>query len=395
MILGLSMFAWAQSPEFTPVAQVRPRVEAHTGRDGIAQDGNDIFVSQRTRLGVIGKLGDVSAKLLLQDVRVWGEETHTLFDSTANRFDLHEGYLEVALAENAGVRVGRQEIALQEHRLIGTVGWTQQARSFDAVRAFAGKTGVNGELAFAILGDPTEAVPPAPVAAGPRPYQQLGIARVGWAAEKKSTLVDAVYILQNSNSDDGNDGNDGTVHTTGIYAKGAKGILSGRVEGYAQLGGMGGNTRAAWMTGVSGTLAPNLNAKPKITLWYDHLSGDGDLTDGTDSAFDTLFDTRHKFYGLMDVMNFGVGGRADGRGLQDAALKLAMQPVEGLTTKLDSHLFLPSAAQGGDGVIGEELDLTVAYKWKDGLKVQGGASSLFRPNLDADFWGYLQVDATL
>ncbi len=395
MWILLVAFAHAQSPEFTPSLEYRPRVEWHTGRDGTAQSGDDVFVSHRARVGGVGRLDDVSVGLVFQDVRVWGEEEHTLFDATANRFDLHEGFLRVKLGSEASLKVGRQEINLHEHRLVGNVGWTQQARAFDAVRLQGGKTGLNGELSLAILGDDSEAIPPAPVAVVGRPWWQVVIGRGGWAGEEGAALADAVYILSAVNSDDGDPANDGMIHTAGAYAKGGTGALRGRVEGYGQLGAMGRVSRQAWMVGVAGTVAPDTALSPEVTLWYDHLSGDEDPADDTDTAFDTLFDTRHKFYGLIDVMNFGVGGRADGRGLQDAAVKFALKPAEGVTTKLDAHLFLASAAQGGDAVLGEEVDLTAGWQVKPGLGLLAGAASLMRPDLDPDAWAFLQLAAKI
>lgn len=57
-----------------------------------------------------------------------------------------------------------------------------------------------------------------------------------------------------------------------------------------------------------------------MTLWYDHLSGDDDPSDGTVRVFDTLFATNHKFYGLADYF-LNIPVQTVGRGLQDLALK--------------------------------------------------------------------------
>lgn len=72
---------------------------------------------------------------LQQDVRLFGEELHTLSDYRADNLDLHQGFLELGSVPLVGgsLRIGRQEMA-GEQRLIGTVDWAQQGRSFDGGR---------------------------------------------------------------------------------------------------------------------------------------------------------------------------------------------------------------------------------------------------------------------
>ena len=67
--------------------------------------------------------------------------------------------------------------------------------------------------------------------------------------------------------------------------------------------------REAYMFGVRvGKTFKNVSYKPTVTLWYDYLSGtsDADQANGKWKSFDTLYDTGHKFYGLIDVF-LGVG----------------------------------------------------------------------------------------
>jgi len=200
-----------------------------------------------------------------------------------------------------------------------------------------------------------------------------------------SGAVDLVSVL---------DSQDGLLReTVGLYAKGATGILSGRVEGYGQLGTSGSDDIRAWMVGARGTIAPELSVKPTVTLWYDLLSGDADATDGTQSAFNTLYATNHKFYGHMDIMNFSRGGSADGRGLHDAALKLSLVPTGKLSVNLDAHVFM--AAAGGDGLLGEEADLWMAVPLAPKLKLAVGvAGMLYADGSDPDGFAWLQLMAS-
>jgi hypothetical protein len=276
--------------------------------------------------------------------------------------------------------MGRQEVNLHEHRLVGNVGWTQQARSFDGAKTSFSKNGWSGDLAVFQLIEKDIQLTTNDAA--------MVLFRAGRSTD--SITADLVYLVLA-------DGNlDRLSYTPGVYLKGNGGILSGRAEAYVQVGKRGGLSEFAYMFGLQGTLAPEVSGKPKFTLWYDHLSGDTDPLDNTVGSFDTMFATNHKFYGLMDVMAFGVGGNADGRGLQDAALKLGASPVEKLSVNLDAHVFMAPAPQGGDAMLGQEVDAWLKVKITQGFASSVGMAALMRPNVDQpDMWSFVQFGAKL
>lgn len=101
-------------------AQVRSRLELGTGKDGAA-GAETLLVSQRTRLVVGATFPTVSLRVTFQDVRVWGSEANTLLDFTGDTIDLHEGWALWTPSAHVGVKVGRQEIVVEEQRLVGAV----------------------------------------------------------------------------------------------------------------------------------------------------------------------------------------------------------------------------------------------------------------------------------
>jgi hypothetical protein len=355
-----------------PEAEVRPRGEAHTGRDRDLDEGNDALISQRTRIGVGFDAGRVGARVLVQDVRVWGTETDTL-DFNAEGLDFHVGTLSIA-TDDVSLTLGRQEIPIHEHRLIGNVDWLQQARSFDAAR-FSWKVGeANGDLVGGLLREGDAFLE--------AEDGDLVIARAGWFREPAQ--VDLLGIWDHQGAADLDRG------TFGVYAKGATGVLSGRLEAYGQVGQSGDADIRAAMVGVRGTVAPGSN---EITLWYDFLSGDEAPSSGPVTAFSTLYATNHKFYGLIDIVAFQVGGPADGSGLHDLALKLATKP-EGLPeAHLDLHAFASAAPSE---TIGFEPDLWLVWPLGPALTMSGGGS-VFVPSGDGDpdLWCWLQLEAKL
>ena len=133
LVAGASLPLHAQ--EVTLGGQVRPRFEYREP----AGDGDDGATSMRVRVNLSALLErNVRVFIQLQDVRFFGEETNTLGDFSADNLDLHQGYLELNHSGDAGfaLRVGRQEVNFGGQRLVGVVGWTQQARSFDGARGW-------------------------------------------------------------------------------------------------------------------------------------------------------------------------------------------------------------------------------------------------------------------
>ncbi len=381
-MMFLSLFSLAladEGPTFTPEAQVRPRLEAHSGRDGVAGTRALAF-SHRARLGGTLARGPVSLHLVVQDVRIWGEETHTLKDFSANGLDLHVASIDWRPEGLPWVRVGRQEVGLQEHRLVGTVGWTQQGRSLDGIRV--GHAGSIWDLdlgAFVLkegdLDPDTEG------------DAALALLRAGWVPE--NGRVDFVAVHEHDRPGDLD------RLTTGFYAKGSRGQLSGRAEGYVQVGQTGDQTIRAAMIGLQGTLTVPVAQAPKVTLWADWLSGDADGTDGLMTTFAAPYATNHKFYGFADIASFSQAGWADGRGLIDLAARGSVAIGNGTTVALDAHTFvLPVASD--TRLLAEEIDVWASHQLAPGLKLWGGAA-VWLPRADAspDLWAVVQLDAKL
>src|SRR3989304_3600241 len=101
------------------------------------------FFEQRTRLNV-DATADENAKVFLQiqDSRVWGAETGIIGTSTLSTgaedeaIDVSQAYVDLLNVANKplSLRIGRQAIAYGEHRLIGSLEWSNNARRFDAIK---------------------------------------------------------------------------------------------------------------------------------------------------------------------------------------------------------------------------------------------------------------------
>jgi hypothetical protein len=381
LLLGLLATSAAEAQRVSFSGQVRPRYEY---RDP-GGDERDEFVSMRVRAGLEAELADdVSVFLQLQDVRLWGEETSPLGDFRADAFDLHQGYLVIDRlgGEPLAARVGRQEIALGEERLMGAVDWTPQGQAFDGVRVRFTPDDLEADLFALRTGEDS---------AGEEDGWLLGAYTV-FDLDDAGTL-DVYGFLQRIRDLFATD----EFTVGGRYAL-DRGRAHARMEAAAQLGERSSADVSAYLVALAAGL--DLSDDVRITLWYDYLSGDADPGDDETNVFRTLFATNHRFYGYADLF-LDIPAHTGGRGLQDAALKLAYSPSQRTSIELDVHTF--RVARRGtlvDAHLGDEVDLTVRHRLRAALGVTAGLSHVAQDDalaeigrLDDDLlFGYLMLN---
>lgn len=363
--------------------QIRPRYEFRDPAGG----GKDEFSSMRVRMGLRAMLeSNVTVFAQFQDVRLFGEETSTLADFSADNLDLHQGWLSYRgeKLDWLTTTVGRMETNLGGQRLVGAVGWTQQGRSFDGLRFdMAPEWGNIAVMAYK-LGDETAAT----VAFDSEFYGTYAVLDdVGPGSLDLYWLYDRV---------------EGAVET-GQHTTGARyafpGTINGRLEASFQSGTRAGMDVSAYMMG--GRLGTTFaDGDATATLWYDRLSGDDPGTSEVE-VFHTLFATNHKFYGFADLF-LNIPVHTAGAGLADAAVKLAWSPSASLRLAADLHRF--SAVEAGaisDMHFADEIDLTVSHRYTPNLVMTAGMSRVLQGErlgaigrLGEDMtWFYVMLDA--
>jgi hypothetical protein len=364
--------------------QVRPRFEF---RDPVGDGTSEAFTSMRTRLALMIRAeGGLSIFIQPQDVRVWGGESHPLFDYSADGFDLHQGYLRLN-PESASwltATIGRAESNLGGQRLIGSVDWVAQGQSFDGVRleAEAGRTQWT-VLAFQI----NDAV-------DPDITQDQTLFGVYTTVRDVGPGALDVYWLNDRLSS-----TDNSEHLLGgRYV--LPGAVTGRAEATIARGTRSGDDVAAYMLGVRvGTRFAE--DRLSATLWYDYLSGDDPGTPETE-VFNTLFATNHKFYGFADLF-LNIPANTGGAGLQDLAAKLGWTFSDRTNASMDIHTFrAASAASLTSSHFGEEIDLSVGHRYSAQLAGSIGFSQVFQAagleeigRLDGNMtWLYVMLNAT-
>ncbi len=449
-----TMIAQAASVEWG--GELRPRFEYNeqsafnaTGAPTPNQDtqqSGDYFVSSRIRLHAKADiLPDTSAFIQLQSVRTWGNDlggsaaganggsgnaAFSANDGDAS-IGVHQAYftLKNFATLPADLKVGRQEVVLDGHRILGNTGWTQGAQTHDAVRLTHAEGNHTLSYVYSLANEGSRGT-----AIGSSPNDDEDIEVHVFYANMQGILGGGLSLCFVSLDDDCSTGAttagvcantttnvvDNNIYTVGARQAGQLFGLDYRGEFYYQFGdaeGDAGSTnRTAAGTPYSGTLGAtgglldtdrsaymfgvrlgkkfnNVMWKPSLTLWYDYLSGtsDADARDGDYKTFNTLFDTGHKFYGFMDLFLSNVGGGTARLGLVDYAIKTSIQPAKDWKVKADFHYFTTaesigvntnlsgSDARNQDGnELGSEIDLTLVHKYNANTTISAGYSKFWQ-----------------
>ncbi len=374
MLITLALTAHAASPvEVTPEAQVRPRFEADTGRDGVDGAGTVGYVTMRSRLGATISRDDVAVRVVLQDVRFFGEELHPRRDFSGEGIDLRIGTLTWSPGDWE-FEIGRMERGLYNERLLAIANWRQPGRSNDGARIAFARDGWSAEARGLLIreGDSTDLSTTdqvVPIAND----RGLALLTFGYADDTRS-IHPLVFV------DIDTDLTQRTHRATpGVYATLTRGPIHLEAEAYAQLGLVADVATTAGMLGLRGTWAATERAN--LGLGYDLLSGDGDPLDEVNNSFDPLQGANHRYYGHVDMAVFRVGGPGDDQGLQDVIVQGAWAATDRLQLRADLHTFF-LAAPTNAAFLAVEPDIEVRATLADGLTWTNGANLWF-PGGDA------------
>ncbi|MBI5394655.1 MAG: alginate export family protein [Verrucomicrobia bacterium] len=382
----------------------------------------DFWLLHRFRAGVLGQPLDwLKLYGQMQDSREMGSERFPApplgnANLEEDTVDWRQAWIELGNYKEFPVsfKIGRQELAYGDERLVGTFDWNNVGRTFDAARLrwqggkfwvdlFAANVvgnniaygrddslndvadwaddlfGIYGQCSaldfqimelYGILRDKTEATFDGP-------------AREIWTfgARIKSTpklgpwdyYMEAAYQI-------GHIDGPGLSATQGVARRFGENSLKLRIPHQA----------LAALVGVGYTV-PEVDWKPRVGFEYNYATGDSDPADGRNETFDNLFPTNHKFYGYMDFFAW--------KNVHNPRLMFTTQPAKTVTTQLDFHMFwlaeekdlwyrANSAPIGvparrnvvgnASSFVGSEVDLSATWAVTKNIKVLGGYSHFFR-----------------
>ncbi|MGY6648758.1 alginate export family protein [Wenyingzhuangia sp. IMCC45574] len=383
---ALAGIASTQAQKFSLSGEFRPRTELGgnggpftntpaTPGGNTAAVGSEAFIktSVRAALKATYTTDSYTVFTSFQEVFFLGDRPQISAGGNGN-LRVQEAWADLKLGEYASLKIGRQPLSYDDQRILGGLGWAQQARTHDAVVYKYSKDGYNLDLGASLNTYAGTVYPTANLFS----YRDMGFLRVN----KKYGGLN-ISLLGLVNTYQAGTENKSTLTTAGIHADYKVGGLGLHLNAFIQDG-----QRAGDVT-VDGAYLASLDADYKLDkvtlgLGYETISG---RTDDS-AAFFPLYGTNHKFNGLMD--RFYVGNNGNAGGLNDFHASVATK-IAGAAVSLKGHIFTevedvataPGSNTGAVGLdgkdLGSELDLVVAKGFK-GYKVVGGYSQFFEPD---------------
>ncbi len=323
--------------------------------------GNEI--SLRTRVGYrTGEFLKTTAYIQLQNVTNLMEQFSfkrgypgKIEGDTAQDFigDPHgsrvqQAYLDFRFIPQTLIRLGRQEITLDDQRLIGNVDWRQNGQSFDAL-TIINHSVPNLTLFTSYINQVNT------IFLGHMDLDAFYLFHATYTGIKEQSISAFVYLLDTE--DESSSARD--CGTYGIRAAGNVPILKEIALKYAvdyayQGDFQDGKDHNANM--FNAFLGAKINVF-NVGAGFSYISGQ----DGNDKPFDTLFSTAHKFNGWADEFLATNGGKLTA-GLKDYYIQAGVKVIGTKFLAVYHYFDTTDEKNQFDGTYGDEIDLLAARK---------------------------------
>ena len=378
----------AQLPSWIRLSgELRVREEGFFG-NRFQEGADDMYLLQRVRVGLqLRPTQWLNFFVQGQDARVSFTDRIAPAPPNQDSADIRQAYVQLGGAESQllDLKIGRQELAFGEERLVGASNWGNIGRSFDAVRlgihrgkyrvdAFASSVVVPRDHAFdrhidgdnlhGLYGDIGAWIPRAKV----QPYLFWRLSRTG---------VTEV-------------GRRGRLNTKTVGVR-WNGDLPSRVE-YTmelatQMGSWAGDDTHAWAGFWRlGRQFSSVPFSPTFRVEVNHASGDSNPTDGRHETFDVLYPTAHDKYGMADQVGWKninhIGLIAEVKARPSVMLQAKVHDWwlasarDGLYNSGGALLVRDVTGSSGKH-IGEEIDFQVLWNHKTNIAIGAGMGHMF------------------
>ena len=367
-----------KTPEFTVDAELRTRGNVINGYKKLPTDTNyaSYVIEQRTRLGFGYKTNILEMKITFQDARIWGDgnlNTATGAFGDSATIDLKEGWAALRLRDNFKLKIGRQELQLDDGRLVAKRNWCNPGLSYDAAVFKYKKNSFVMDVALSYNNSLLN------LFAGE--YDPIKMKSLNYIYLKKKFNKDLSVSLSSIFSGYQPTGAPNVLQfktTVGPYLKYNNKKLFIKGEFYYQLG------KTIESVDVSAYFL-NAEAGYQINKVYigagiDYMSGQDSNTDRADKfqAFDILYGARFKYYGNLNYVVTPASTKYGG--LMNPFVKLGAK----FNKKNNLTVFfqmLQSAKDVADPVnagefydknLGSELDLIYTHKIRKDINIKAG-----------------------
>lgn len=355
---------------FSGQYRVRGEYKENYDLDDANRDTVDTW-TQRVRLTANAKAtDDVSAKITLQDTRIWGAEGNTAaggpqltdLGTTVNSgVDVHEAYLNVSniFGTPVSLRAGRQELAYGDERLVGAINWSNNGQAFDALKLAYATDALSLDVFTATINEDNEVV-------GGEIFNDDVYLNGIYATLKQvipNNTLDVYLFHQTDNIDLAR-------YTLGARLKGAAAGVDYTVEVPFQFGtDAADNDISAYAFAVKAGYTLPTPMKIRVGAEVDYATGDDTSTGDTENqAFNNLFPTNHDKFGIADAAGIGWTN------IMAWTVNAGVDVNEKLRLFAAYWDFTLAEDNGGSDDMGSEFDLIATYKYNNNVTIEAGAA---------------------
>ncbi|MBQ2029368.1 MAG: alginate export family protein [Bacteroidaceae bacterium] len=326
------------------------------------------FVTGRTRIGADYGRKNLSASIVAQHSGVWGE-------SGKGSFNIYEAWARLQTEGGLFAKLGRQELAYDDERIIGSNDWAMAASSHDVLK-LGYETGAHKVHAILAYNQNAESVNGGSYYVdGAQPYKTMHT--LWYHFDMPNAPLGLSALFMNIGMESGNSSK--TNHHTrwqqlaGAYIKFQPQHWQVEASYYRQFGHNEYNIPIqAWMTSVKTTFTPS--TRYSLRAGYDYLSGDKDFATPSSGdiglarhtkihGFNPVYGSHHKFYGAMDFFYVTTYYGGFTPGLQNLYAGATWQPLAPLSLKADYHYMATATSlANANRSLGHQLELGLSYQ---------------------------------
>lgn len=371
------------------------------------------FLMSRSRLMLTYERPHLEVKLTPQHAGIWGQ-------SGNGSFNLYEGWVKLKSSIGLYAQVGRQALAYDDERIIGSDDWAMTGLTHDVLRMAYEGYGHKGHVILAYNQNSENTTGGSFYKDGSQPYKTMQT--LWYHYDVPRVPIGASLLFMNIGMQGGDSAEDG--HTEyqqllGGYAKFEPKPFSAEASYYKQMGhDENGMKIDAWMMSFKAQV--DVMDKLAFKAGYDYMSGDkyfavprrggigsskpifGLVQHDVLRGFNPIYGSHHKFYGAMDFFFVTTYVNGFTPGLQNLYGGASYSPVKWLDLSATYHyLAITADLPNVDKSLGHELELegtarimkdvklTVGYTYMTGTETM---KYLKRASSDGKLsWGWVTL----
>ena len=343
------------------------------------------FISERSRLSFGIEKKWLTAKFTAQHSGIWG-------DVSGGTFTIYEAWGMVKSNNGLFAKIGRQGLAYDDERIMGTNDWSMAAYSLDALKL--GYEGHNHK-AHVILSYNQNAKNVAEGNTnyfnGSQPHKSLATLWYHYDFKKIPLGISAIGMnigmqgYENKDIEGKEKPKTFYQQLVGSYVKFSPAPFSAEASYYRQMGRNESNMKIeAWMASAKLSFLPKSNYN--IATGYDYMSGDkyfaippnghfGLIRHDVLRGFNPIYGSHHQFYGAMDFFYVSTFVNGFTPGLQNLYISGSYSPINNLEFDLAYHHFaitadLPSISKN----LGDEIEISGSFNFIQEVTLSAGYS---------------------